>query len=61
MHQHAAQHTHINRPDKKDKDAAFVEFAAAMEDELKQQAAAEDEEAEEAAQERAEREEHEQQ
>jgi hypothetical protein len=43
-------------PTKQDKDAAFAEFAAAMEDQLKQQAAAENEEAEEAARDREERE-----
>lgn len=50
-----------HRPGKKDKEAAFVEFAAAMDDQLKQQAAEEDEEAEQAAREREEREAHEQQ
>lgn len=49
------------RPDKKDKEAAFAEFAAAMDDQLKEQAAAEDTEAEAAAREREEREEYEQQ
>lgn len=50
-----------NRPDKKDKEAAFAEFAASLDDQLKQQAAAEDDEAEEAAREREEREAYEQQ
>jgi hypothetical protein len=48
------------RPDKKDKEAAFAEFAAQLDDQLKEQAAEEEEEAEAAALERAEREEHEQ-
>jgi hypothetical protein len=50
-----------HRPDKKDKEAAFAEFAASMDDQLKQQAAAEDDEAETAALDREEREAFEQQ
>jgi hypothetical protein len=50
-----------HRPDKKDKEAAFAEFAASMDDQLKQQAAAEDDEAEAAAVDREEREAFEQQ
>jgi hypothetical protein len=50
-----------HRPDKKDKEAAFAEFAASMDDQLKQQAAAEDDEAEAAALDREEREAFEQQ
>jgi glycerol dehydrogenase-like iron-containing ADH family enzyme len=49
------------RPDKKDKEAAFAEFAASLDDQLKQQAAEEDDEAEAAAREREERETYEQQ
>lgn len=49
------------RPDKADKEAAFAEFAASLDDQLKQQAAEEEEEAAEAAEERIAREEHEQQ
>ncbi len=50
-----------NRPTKQDKEAAFAEFAASMDDQLKQQAVEEDEEAVEAALEREEREGFEQQ
>lgn len=51
----------VLRPTKQDKEAAFAEFAASMDDQLKQQAVDEDEEAVEAALEREEREAFEQQ